>query len=358
MANVYEMLSRKIDNFEPEDGPTALKKTKERSFYSQDKEGRKKYLERLKREKQFLSILKHMVETDSDQVGAESVSVPLMFVAREIPEYRDDDSTEPTLIYDTVYELAKVKDKNDVVVTSLDDLQEEKVHLEVGQKLLILKQLFEALLFNQEHGILHRDIKPENVLLSESNGKIEAKLSDYGIAILDKTGMNEEDRRKYKDLPEHLSVLEESSDGSIVGTLPFIHRLRMRGYRSENSKYDTYSACVSATELLTGKTVEELTHIGSRQQLETKIFTGEFVFRLSRVLEGIMEDISQKSEGLIALESKDYHKYAKHLLSLIALLIDGLSSDLDEIPDLQVFIDTLKKMDLPERLDLKGALKD
>jgi serine/threonine protein kinase len=43
----------------------------------------------------------------------------------------------------------------------------------------IIRQLFEAVAFAHEKGILHRDIKPENILFTKSR---ILRLADFGLA--------------------------------------------------------------------------------------------------------------------------------------------------------------------------------
>lgn len=47
----------------------------------------------------------------------------------------------------------------------------------------ILIDCFEGLNILEKHGIVHRDLKGSNILLTFSNGKIETKITDFGLAI-------------------------------------------------------------------------------------------------------------------------------------------------------------------------------
>ena len=53
-------------------------------------------------------------------------------------------------------------------------------HIPIQQVKLFAKQLFEALVFVHERGIIHRDIKPANILLDVHKKHI--KLCDWGSA--------------------------------------------------------------------------------------------------------------------------------------------------------------------------------
>ncbi|HNX93606.1 MAG TPA: protein kinase [Holophaga sp.] len=58
-----------------------------------------------------------------------------------------------------------------------------------------LAQTCEGLAYAHERGIIHRDLKPGNVLVSIRGKRIQAKLTDFGVALVDRSTLTEQDVR-------------------------------------------------------------------------------------------------------------------------------------------------------------------
>ena len=97
----------------------------------------------------------------------------------------------------------------------------------------IIQQLFLAINFMHEKGIIHRDIKPENILL-ESGAEMNIKLTDFGFQKFFK--YNEIRRRS----------------AAVAGS-PFYQAPEIIQKKEYDAKVDVWSAGVVAHVLLTGK---------------------------------------------------------------------------------------------------------
>jgi len=78
--------------------------------------------------------------------------------------------------------------------TSLSELLDKEVNLEVDRALPIFVQACSALVHAHQKGVLHRDLKPSNIMLTESGeDKDVVKIVDFGIAtFLPEAGMTAE----------------------------------------------------------------------------------------------------------------------------------------------------------------------
>lgn len=110
----------------------------------------------------------------------------------------------------------------------------EKKKFSPEETLEILIQTSNALQFSHSKNIIHRDIKPENILISEDNGKIAVKLSDFGIAYVgDQT-------------------VRMTRPGEFVGTFAYMAPEQIAS-EVPDARTDIYSLGLVAYEYITGK---------------------------------------------------------------------------------------------------------
>lgn len=69
---------------------------------------------------------------------------------------------------------------------TLRDLMESPISLNIEQKLKLITDILAGLAYTHLQGIIHRDLKPENILLSLSPYGWVAKISDFGVAKIEK----------------------------------------------------------------------------------------------------------------------------------------------------------------------------
>jgi len=94
-----------------------------------------------------------------------------------------------------------------------------------------------------QKGIVHRDIKPSNILVSNSSGKLQPKIIDFGIA------------KALDHFKDQVEFLEATRDGIMIGTPKYMspEQADMR-HDSVDSRTDVYSLGVVLHELIVGET--------------------------------------------------------------------------------------------------------
>jgi serine/threonine-protein kinase len=122
---------------------------------------------------------------------------------------------------------------------SLAEKLQREHKLSVGETVVILDSVLEALQFAHEKGIVHRDIKPDNVFLHRGpDGEIVPKIIDFGIS---------------KVTAEQQEGLAKTQTGTALGTPYYMSPEQIRGDSDIDHRADLWSAGVMAFEMLTGR---------------------------------------------------------------------------------------------------------
>jgi serine/threonine protein kinase len=97
--------------------------------------------------------------------------------------------THPNIV--SIYDFGIAADGNAYLVMEyldgcdLDDLIEQRGHLDLDLFLGVFSQVCDALQHAHKNGVVHRDIKPSNIMLIDSDdGSIGVKIVDFGLAKL------------------------------------------------------------------------------------------------------------------------------------------------------------------------------
>ncbi|MCY3023632.1 MAG: serine/threonine-protein kinase, partial [Planctomycetota bacterium] len=115
---------------------------------------------------------------------------------------------------------------------TLKEILKEKGRLAPAEAFAVVRQVAEALVYAQDHGLVHRDVKPDNIMLTGNN---VAKLCDLGLA---------------KKTNDDAAL---TRDGHAVGTPHYISPEQARGEKTVDTRSDIYSLGATFYHLLTGK---------------------------------------------------------------------------------------------------------
>ena len=107
--------------------------------------------------------------------------------------------------------------------------------LSVGEALLILREVCDALAYAHANGIVHRDIKPDNILLSGNH----ALVTDFGVA---------------KAVGDSSGSSDLTTVGVALGTPAYMAPEQASGDASTDHRADIYAVGILAYEMLTGRT--------------------------------------------------------------------------------------------------------
>jgi serine/threonine protein kinase len=114
-----------------------------------------------------------------------------------------------------------------------------------------LRDAARALTKAHASGIVHRDFKPDNVFLTDTDGIVEVKVVDFGIAKL--IGSFEATRPTDVDLAKIKANAHLTRTGRLVGTPPYMGPEQVRMDADIGPAADIWALGVVAYECLTGR---------------------------------------------------------------------------------------------------------
>lgn len=106
----------------------------------------------------------------------------------------------------------------------------------------LMSQILSALDYAHARSMVHRDVKPGNILVSRTNGKLSAKLADFGLA------------KQYSNA----GMSQVTRAGDVIGSLPYMSPEQFINSREARPACDLYSAGATLYWMLTGHDPIEL----------------------------------------------------------------------------------------------------
>jgi len=103
----------------------------------------------------------------------------------------------------------------------------------------MLLPIVDALHSAHGHGVIHRDLKPDNVFITKTDGGVQPKLLDFGIAKL---------RGESAFVTTKLTQA-----GTLIGSPDYMSPEQARGETDLDPRSDVWALCVLAYECLVGK---------------------------------------------------------------------------------------------------------
>lgn len=118
---------------------------------------------------------------------------------------------------------------------NLGDLLRQQRRLTPGAATQILLPVLDALITAHEHGIVHRDLTPENIFLAREARRIQPKIVDFGLVLL-----------------QQRAASRITLNGTIVGSPRYMSPEQARGEEIDH-RSDLWTVCVVLYEAITGR---------------------------------------------------------------------------------------------------------
>src|SRR5262249_10767940 len=108
----------------------------------------------------------------------------------------------------------------------------QKIRIACG----LMMQVLGALEYAHGRSLVHRDVKPGNILIYRLDGKLAAKLADFGLA------------KQYTTA----GMSQMTREGDVIGSLPFMSPEQFINSREAKPTCDIYSAGATLYWMLSG----------------------------------------------------------------------------------------------------------
>jgi serine/threonine-protein kinase len=119
---------------------------------------------------------------------------------------------------------------------NLGELLEREAELSAIFTVQMLLPIADALARAHANGIVHRDIKPENFFLAETDGRLQPKVLDFGIAKVDQAARG-----------------KITQAGTILGSPDYMSPEQARGDEDIDHRSDLWAFCIVLYECIAGQ---------------------------------------------------------------------------------------------------------
>ncbi len=122
---------------------------------------------------------------------------------------------------------------------SLGDVLDREGRLPATQAVQLMLPIADGLAAAHAKQVVHRDLKPDNVFLADSDGRLQPKLLDFGIAKVTR-----EERRRNRRLTDA---------GTVLGSPDYMSPEQARGAEDVDHRADIWAYCIVLYEAVTGR---------------------------------------------------------------------------------------------------------
>lgn len=180
----------------------------------------------------------------------------------------------------------------------------EKVAL--GERVLIVARVAEALAAAHSVGVLHKDIKPANILITlDKDGHAQPKLTDFGIGLLTDTSRLAE----YGITVMGATEMAPTKSSSTSGTMQYLAPELLEG-KLPTTQADIYSLGVILYQLVVGDMQRTLAP-GWERQVEDPLLREDIAAAVEGVLENRLSSAGELARRLRALDERRAQREAE-----------------------------------------------
>lgn len=174
----------------------------------------------------------------------------------------------------------------------------EKRRVRLSVKIIL--RVLEALVYSHGQGIVHRDIKPTNILASIVNGRLQLKVSDFGLAKMFETA-------------GHSGI---TKTGEMCGTLAYMSPEQVMDSRRAGPESDVYSSIVCLYRLLT----KEFPHPDGTMAMMLHHRLNEKIRSPQQFNSDIPDELALILEQGLSADSRRRYKTAESLMKPLSCL--------------------------------------